>query len=107
MKDLEEVSVREQQKEFNMPYVPVNISLGRVPGLPNGRHIVSGNKQIYIRNGKKHRDNGPAEIRRDGYKAWFKFGVKHRSKGPAVIHPDGTKEYWVDGKFIKKVGADG
>ena len=85
-----------------MMYVPVNINLGKIPKLPDGRHIISGDTQIYIRNGLKHRDVGPAEIRRDGYKAWFKKGIKHRSNGPAVIHPDGTQEWWEKGKMIRR-----
>ena len=88
-------------------FVPLSVNLGKVPKLPNGRHIMSGGVQIYIRDGQKHREAGPAEIRPDGYKAWFKGGVKHREKGPAVIYPDGTKEYWLKGKLIRRETNDG
>ena len=57
---------------------------------------------IYIRDGQKHRENGPAETMRGGYEAWFFKGKKHRKGGlPAVTHPDGSKEYWEEGKFIR------
>lgn len=85
-----------------MAYIPLSTSLGRVPRLPNGRHVLSGNKQIYIRDGVKHRENGPAEIHPNGYKAWFWKGVKHNKKGPAVIHPDGSLEFWENGKFLRR-----
>lgn len=88
-------------------FVPVSISLGRVPKLPNGRHILSGGVQIYVLNGAKHRENGPAEVRPDGYKAWFKKGLRHRDGGPAVIYPDGTQEYWSKGKLLRRISADG
>lgn len=88
-----------------MAFIPISSNLGRVPKLSNGRHILSGNKQIYIKDGVKHRQNGPAEIHPNGYRAWFWKGVKHRRGGPAVIHPDGTSEYWENGKFLKKEKA--
>jgi len=85
-----------------MTFVPLNVNLGKVPRVPNGRHQVGNGHFIYIQNGSKHRLRGPAEIRKDGYKAWFKEGKRHRTNGPAVVHPDGTKEYWEDGKLIRK-----
>ena len=82
-------------------FVPVTVTLGKVPCLPNGRHMLSGNVQVYIRNGKKHRDSGPAEIHPSGYQAWFQNGLRHRVGGPAVTHIDKRKEYWEKGKLIK------
>jgi hypothetical protein len=83
--------------------IPVNFSIGRVPKLPNGRHMLSGDVEIYILNGKKHRVGGPAEINhRTGYKAWFNNGVLHCADGPAVIDPvKKIKEFWNKGKYIK------
>ena len=81
----------------------MSISLGRVPKLPNGKHVLSGGTNIYIYDGKKHRERGPAEEnKRTGYKAWYRHGLLHKEDGPAVIT---TKylEYWEDGKFILKV----
>ena len=86
-----------------MPFVPVSINLGKLPKLQNGKHQVSGKVTIYIRDGQKHRNPGPAEVHRDGYKAWFWQGQRHRKNGPAVVYVDGTEEYWEHGKFIKRV----
>ena len=82
-------------------YVPVNVNLGRVPKMPNGLHHI-GKRQVYIYNGKKHRENGPAEIGRDGYEAWYQHGLKHRKDGPAVTHSNGTMEWWEEGKMIRR-----
>lgn len=81
-------------------FVPLNVNLGKVPRLPNGMHVLSGGIQMYIFNGKKHRENGPAEINtRTGYEAWFQNGLRHRENGPAITHPNGSKEYWIKGKL--------
>jgi len=80
----------------------LKLNIGGTGNLGNGL-VDNGNTKIYLKNGQKHRLNGPAEIRGDGYEAWFKEGVLNRLGGkPAVTHPDGTKEYWEKGKFIKK-----
>lgn len=84
------------------PNVGVNITLGNVPTIDNGMHILSGNIKTYFQNGQKHRLRGPAEIHPDGTKIWFKNGVKHRVGGPAVENSDGTFEYWENGKLISK-----
>ena len=90
-------------------FVPLSVSLGKVPKLPNGRHILSGGVQIYIKDGQKHRENGPAEINtRTGYQAWFLHGVKSRKGAPAVIYPGGgTVEFWEDGKLLRREFVDG
>ncbi len=84
-------------------YMGVGVSLGAVPKVPNGRHQLTDNVTIYVKNGAKHRTAGPAEIHKDGYKAWFQNGMLHRKEkdGPAVEKPDGTKEYWEKGKLIR------
>jgi hypothetical protein len=85
-------------------FVPVSINLGKVPKIANGMHVLSGGVQIYVINGQKHRENGPAEINtRTGYQAWFNHGKKHRKDAPAVIDPsNGTLEYWENGKLLKR-----
>lgn len=84
--------------------IPVSINLGSVPKLPNGKNSLSGDVDVYIRDGKKHRSSGPAEInRRTGYEAWFKNGMLHRKYKPAVIDPEKKiKEYWENGKFLRR-----
>ena len=35
-----------------------------------------------------------------GDKIWFKNGFRHREDGPAHIEPNGYKAWYLDGKFI-------
>ena len=83
-------------------YIPISMSLGRAPKIPSGRHVLQGGVTIYVKDGQKHRENGPAEINtRTGYKAWFWNGKRHHKGKPAVYNPDGTVEYWENGKKLK------
>lgn len=88
---------------MNGPTIGIRANLGGVPKMGNGMHVLGDGTKIYTRGGDKHRDNGPAEIGRNGYKAYFKEGAKHRTNGPAVVHPDGTQEYWRNGKLLKVI----
>lgn len=89
---------------MNGPMIGIGVNgLGGMTKLGNGMHVIEGGTQLYTRNGEKHRDNGPAEIRRDGYKAYYRNGVLDRNDGPAVIHPDGTQEFWRKGKHLHTI----
>lgn len=44
------------------------------------------------KDGKLHRDNGPAVIWYTGIKEWYKNGLRHREDGPAIIN-DVTDEF--------------
>jgi hypothetical protein len=41
-----------------------------------------------------HRENGPAIVDIDNYKAWYIDGKKHRLDGPAVINGK-SEEWWI------------
>lgn len=56
------------------------------------------------RNGKLHRNDGPAIERSNGERQWWVNGKRHRVDGPAVIHPEGSKEWWVDGDLHRDDG---
>lgn len=45
------------------------------------------------RDGKRHRDGGPAIEWFDGTKVWFRHGQLHREDGPAYEGRDGDKQY--------------
>ena len=86
--------------------VRAGLNLGGTGNLGNGV-VDNGNTRVYLKNGQKHRLNGPAEKSLNGYEAWFLNGVKHRAGGkPAVTHPSGSTEYWESGKLIKKVSKN-
>lgn len=57
---------------------------------------------MWYRDGKLHREDGPAEIYYTGsgkikYESWLKNGIGHRENAPAVII------YWEDGTKSKEV----
>ena len=59
----------------------------------NGFHIDANGTKRWFKNGKCHRDDGPAAIHLNGTEFWYKEGKWHRDDGPAVIKADGT-QYW-------------
>lgn len=46
------------------------------------------NGVIYYKDGKKHRENGPAVELKNGTKEWWIDGQRHRDDGPACIYKD-------------------
>ena len=55
--------------------------------------ISSTGTQSWYKDGKLHRENGPAVILTNGSQFWYKDGKLHRENGPAIIYSDG-KQYW-------------
>jgi hypothetical protein len=53
-----------------------------------------GNKRWYL-NDKRHRIDGPAVDRADGYKEWHLNGKKHRIDGPAIEWVNGRKSWFL------------
>lgn len=43
----------------------------------------------YLRLGRLHRDQGPAEQLQKGVEAWYRHGVLHNTSGPAILMPEG------------------
>lgn len=41
------------------------------------------------------------EIRGDGTQEWFLNGCRHRDDGPAMVRPDGSKQWWKYGEFVR------
>jgi len=42
----------------------------------------------------------------NGYKAWYKNGKRHRENGPACEYADGSIEYWYNGNYLYKIKSD-
>jgi hypothetical protein len=57
---------------------------------------------VWYKNDKLHREDGPAIEFCDGMKIWHLDGEKHREDGPAVECVNGYKEWWVNGVFCSK-----
>jgi hypothetical protein len=62
-----------------------------------------GNK-YWFKEGKRHRENGPAIEFADGTKKWLKEGKLHRLDGPAVEFVDGEKHWFIEGKHHRLDG---
>ena len=63
-----------------------------------------GDKEWCLKNGKYHREDGPALEYADGDKSWFLNSKLHRTDGPAVECADGTKFWYLNGKRHRKDG---
>jgi hypothetical protein len=49
---------------------------------------------------KLDRDDGPAIEQPNSIKKWYRNGNLHRDDGPAVENSDGSKEWWRAGKWL-------
>lgn len=58
-------------------------------------------RQMWTKNGRIHREDGPAYIHINGRKEWWLEGKVHRIDGPAVESSNGEKFWYYYGKFIK------
>lgn len=61
-----------------------------------------GNKFWYNKEGKYHREDGPAVIWKDGSKTWYKDGLPHRDDGPAVEDIIDGPAWYLDGDYLTK-----
>jgi len=58
----------------------------------------NGNKKWTNKDGRWHREDGPAVIYTNGTKAWWLNGKQHREDGPAVEFANGSKHWYLNGK---------
>ncbi len=95
-------------------------------GKPDGSYIDRDGSICYIKNGMRHREDGPAaeyakgsklwhkgsrfdreggpeEEMEDGGRHWYINGKEHREDGPAIEY-DGGKEWFINGKRHRKGG---
>lgn len=59
---------------------------------------------IWAKNGFFHREDGPAVREKDGTQKWFIEGVLHRENGPAIEYASGTTEWWLNGVLHREDG---
>ena len=57
--------------------------------------------KTWRRNGKLHREDGPAVEWATGSKHWYRKGKLDRADGPAVEYADGGKEWYRNGARMK------
>ena len=65
--------------------------------------FANGDKRWY-RDGKLHREDGPAVEFADGDKEWYRDGKRHREDGPAVESANGDKLWYRDDKLHREDG---
>ncbi len=66
--------------------------------LSDGSYIDGFGDVGYVKNGKLHRDDGPAIEWSCGTKSWFINGKCHRDDGPAQEYANGAKEWFINYK---------
>ena len=81
--------------------VPISVTLNDGTVIKPDKNTEITNEYIVFRNdaGVLHREDGPAIIDADGYKAWRINGGFHREDGPAIIYPDGYKEWYINDMY--------
>lgn len=95
-------SRKEESEEF------INF-IGRCKYIVVGREIIRIEDTVYgtvkhFKNGKLHREDGPAFESKDGTRVWYLNGELHRDNEPAVEYPDGTKFWYKDGVLHRTGG---
>jgi hypothetical protein len=56
--------------------------------------------KYWYRDGKYHREDGPAIEFADGDKFWYRDGKRHREDGPAIEYVNGNKVWYLNGKKL-------
>lgn len=56
--------------------------------------------ELWFKDDRFHREDGPALQFIDGEKRWCIEGKLHRLDGPAIVCSDGTKEWYLDGNLV-------
>jgi hypothetical protein len=60
--------------------------------------------EYHYRDGKLHRDDGPAIVCPNGRQCYYRDGKLHRDDGPAIVCPNGEQHYYRDGKYHRDDG---
>ena len=63
-----------------------------------------GNKTWLNKEGRRHREDGPAFINYSGDQFYYKNGDKHRLDGPAVMYADGSEFYYQNDELHRTDG---
>lgn len=69
--------------------------------MKNGLIIDEINTKRWYKDGKLHREDGPAVEYVDGERRWLKNGYLHREDGPAVECCNTIKYWCYNGQYLK------
>ncbi|MDP2696416.1 MAG: hypothetical protein Q8O87_04200 [bacterium] len=67
-------------------------------------HKSNSDGESWYKNGKLHREDGPAIEWPDGTKQWYINDKLHREDGPAIEYINGTKSWYINGKRHREDG---
>lgn len=70
----------------------------------NGMEIQTDGSHRWFKDGKLHRENGPAIVYEDGTHEWWFHGKRHRENGPASTHTNGEQEWWIHDQLHREDG---
>jgi len=94
------------------PYSAAEI-LNQIAPAPEGDNVHTHERNAYglhvnhrlevhdPKTGQLDNPDGPAVIKSDGTRMWYKAGMQHNSRGPAVIKPNGELRYFYLGTKYK------
>lgn len=94
------------------PYLAAEI-LNRLAPYPEGENVHTKERDGYglqynhklevidPATGQLHNPDGPAVVKSDGTRKWYKSGMQHNSSAPAVIKPNGELRYFYLGTKCK------
>jgi hypothetical protein len=80
-------------------YTIINIGEGY-----NETYNMYGPVVLYLVNGKRHREDGPAVEYANGDKYWFINDKNHREDGPAMEYANGDKYWFMNGRLHREDG---
>ena len=58
--------------------------------------------KFWYKEDKLHREDGPAVESVNGHKYWYKEGNRHREDGPAIEYANGCKEWYFNDKKLSE-----
>lgn len=65
----------------------------------DGKHIDFHGAERWYKDGDCHREDGPAIVLPNGYRAWYVNGKCHRDGAPAVIWDNGAENWYYQGQM--------
>jgi hypothetical protein len=71
--------------------------------MKNGLEIDDLGNKIWCKDGKLHREEGPAVEEKNGRKVWLINDKLHREDGPAIEYADGVLCWYLDDVFFMEV----
>lgn len=115
LRQQEETNTQEPTSSENEEENPDRIKYKKVKSVEAAYHdktftgavIDEEGKMAFLKEGKYHREDGPAFLnpKRNKfsiYEGWWLNGVQHNLNGPARVNNDGSSSYYINGNWFRK-----